>query len=362
MMALSWSAALSNCGRFLWLHSKPCSRCPVGLGRNWYYLLQPQKNSAKPWCDGWKCRHQQLYPPHWCSIFHIYHRLIYFIPPPRNCKRLRRVLLPAQWYGQYQLSKQDNHNGGGNISSSYAEPGPILTRVREWLLAGVAHVKAIVRPSKLTNKTLVLHCSGWFYAAACCCSLSFGWLNSVGFYMSSRESCWFSTAMQTRTELWQLKGGALCGKSGQSCSFNGGGWSTLISWLIRRGQVWYGVEGRRSCCNPKCQLLFSLALFTASKVSYDARIASTTVNNFPLMEGAMEVLFCFPFLPTSNLFSRCQLCPPPWPILILEGALDPFCLWKTLKLKSNGTFLLMKNLKLKAQAFAVPRCKRKAIM
>ncbi len=65
MMALSWSAALSNCGRFLWWHSEPCSLCPVGLGRNWYFLLQPQKKfSAKQWCDGVKCRHQQLYPPH----------------------------------------------------------------------------------------------------------------------------------------------------------------------------------------------------------------------------------------------------------------------------------------------------------
>ncbi len=42
MMALSWSDALSNCGWFLWLHTEPCSLCPVGLSRNWYYLLQPQ--------------------------------------------------------------------------------------------------------------------------------------------------------------------------------------------------------------------------------------------------------------------------------------------------------------------------------
>ena len=47
MMALSWSAVLSNCGRFLWLHTEPCSLCPVGLGRNWYYLLQPQKTLSQ---------------------------------------------------------------------------------------------------------------------------------------------------------------------------------------------------------------------------------------------------------------------------------------------------------------------------
>ncbi len=38
-------ATLSNCGRFLWLHSEPCSLCPVGLGRKWYYLLQPLKKT-----------------------------------------------------------------------------------------------------------------------------------------------------------------------------------------------------------------------------------------------------------------------------------------------------------------------------
>jgi len=42
-IALSWSAAMSNCGRFSWLHSEPCSLFPVGLGRNWYFLVQPQK-------------------------------------------------------------------------------------------------------------------------------------------------------------------------------------------------------------------------------------------------------------------------------------------------------------------------------
>jgi hypothetical protein len=43
MMALSLSAALSNCGLFSWLDSEPRSLCPVGLGRNWYYFLQTHK-------------------------------------------------------------------------------------------------------------------------------------------------------------------------------------------------------------------------------------------------------------------------------------------------------------------------------
>ena len=92
------------------------------------------------------------------------------------------------------------------------------------------------------------------------------------------------------TDLWRSKGGALCGKSGWGCSFNAGGWSILIFWLIGRG-VWCGIEGRRSCCrllSSKHPLLFSPALFTALKVSYDATLVSTTVTNFPLLEGAME--------------------------------------------------------------------------
>jgi len=43
MIALSWSAALSSCGHFLWLHSEPCSLCPVGLGRNWYFFYNHKK-------------------------------------------------------------------------------------------------------------------------------------------------------------------------------------------------------------------------------------------------------------------------------------------------------------------------------
>ena len=50
MMALSWSAMLSNFGQFLWMHSEPCSLCPIDLGRNWHYLLQPQPNhGATEW-------------------------------------------------------------------------------------------------------------------------------------------------------------------------------------------------------------------------------------------------------------------------------------------------------------------------
>jgi hypothetical protein len=58
---------------------------------------------------------------------------------------------------------------------------------------------------------------------------------------------------------------------------------------------------------------------------------------------------CSPFLPTSNVSLRCRLCPP----LRLSSHFG----------RSFGTFLLMKkNPKLKAQAFAVPWCKRNTIM
>ena len=96
VIALSWSAAMSNCGHFSWLYSEPCSLFPVGLGRNWYFLVQPhKKTSAKPWCDGVKSRHQQRPPPYRCFLFHIHHMLTYHIPPSRKRKRSRRTLLPA---------------------------------------------------------------------------------------------------------------------------------------------------------------------------------------------------------------------------------------------------------------------------
>ena len=60
MIVLSWSPVLSSCGCLLWLHSEPCSLCPVGLGR---FYSNHKKISAKPWCNGVKCHHQQLYPP-----------------------------------------------------------------------------------------------------------------------------------------------------------------------------------------------------------------------------------------------------------------------------------------------------------
>jgi hypothetical protein len=65
---------------------------------------------------------------------------------------------------KYQPAQQDNYNEGGNISSpAYAKPGTTLTRVKEWPLAGVAHVETIVGPSELMIKQCLipLHLQNW---------------------------------------------------------------------------------------------------------------------------------------------------------------------------------------------------------
>ena len=60
--------------------------------------------------------------------------------------------MPAQLWCQYQSEKHDNHDEGGDSSSPSAKPGAVLTRVKEWLSAIVAHVEAIVGPSELMNE------------------------------------------------------------------------------------------------------------------------------------------------------------------------------------------------------------------
>ncbi len=64
LIVMSWRAVLSNCGRFSWLRSEQCFLSPVGLGGNWYILLQPRKKSlSKPWCNGVTCHHQLHHEP-----------------------------------------------------------------------------------------------------------------------------------------------------------------------------------------------------------------------------------------------------------------------------------------------------------
>jgi hypothetical protein len=43
LIVMSWCVVLSNCGCFSWLRSEQCFLSPVGLGGNWYILLQPRK-------------------------------------------------------------------------------------------------------------------------------------------------------------------------------------------------------------------------------------------------------------------------------------------------------------------------------
>jgi hypothetical protein len=73
-------------------------------------------------------------------------------PSPSKRRWCRQALLPAQLCCQYQSAKQDNYNEGGNIGIPYAEPGAILTRVKEWSLAGIVHVESIVGPSESINE------------------------------------------------------------------------------------------------------------------------------------------------------------------------------------------------------------------
>ena len=47
-------------------------------------------------------------------------------------------------------------------------------------------------------------------------------------------------------------------------------------------------EAFMDCSFQNVQCCFPLLLSASSKVSHNATLASTTVTNFPLMEGAME--------------------------------------------------------------------------
>ena len=81
LIVMSWCAVLGKCGCISWLRSEPCFVSPIGLGGNWYILLQPQKILIQTMAQRSKCHHQLHYPPQWHS-FHIHHMLIYYLPPP----------------------------------------------------------------------------------------------------------------------------------------------------------------------------------------------------------------------------------------------------------------------------------------
>jgi hypothetical protein len=116
LIVISWCAVLSNCGHFSWSRSEQCFLSPVGMGGNWYILLQPQKKSlSKPWCNGVKCHHQLHYPPHQRS-FHIHHMLIDYIPPP--CKWCKQALMQAHLWHQDSGNSRQCNNEGGDASSN----------------------------------------------------------------------------------------------------------------------------------------------------------------------------------------------------------------------------------------------------
>jgi len=222
-----WRVAQSS-QSFSWLYSEPRSLFPVDLGRNWYFLVQPQKKtSAKPWCDGVTSRHQQRSPPYRCSLFHIHHMLTYHIPPSRKRKRSRRVLLPALLASSVcvgainELSESKKEHSPTPLllmpsekersptpslpwfSESKKERSPILLPFLLVESAGVPHVEAIVALPKLMNERTPIplphtksakkndclggffashflgsfyssHCFGCFYSSVFCLSLSIG--------------------------------------------------------------------------------------------------------------------------------------------------------------------------------------------
>ena len=86
------------------------------------------------------------------------------------------------------------------------------------------------------------------------------------------------------------------------------------------------------------------------------------MSYFHKSEIGSKQFFCSPFLLTLNLSLRCQLYPPPQPNSHFGRSFGPFSRMKNSKAQERCNHSLMKNSKLKAQAFAVPRCKRKSIM
>jgi hypothetical protein len=78
--------------------------------------------------------------------------LIYYIPPPCKHKWCRQALLSAQLWCQYQSRKHDNHDGGDDSSSPSTKLQAMLIRFKEWLSAGIIHVKAIIGLSELMNE------------------------------------------------------------------------------------------------------------------------------------------------------------------------------------------------------------------
>jgi hypothetical protein len=138
--------------------------------------------------------------------------------------------MPAQLWCQYQSTKEDNYNEGGDISSPYAEPGAILTRVKDLLSVGIVHVKAaIIGPSEsmieqrliplLPAKSAKIHevdpivFDGSMQQNA---GGPFLWMIKFnGTCLERKEELMIvNRNVEMRTELRWSKWGPLCGKSG----------------------------------------------------------------------------------------------------------------------------------------------------
>ena len=103
------SEQLRSC--FFWLYSEPCSLGPVGLGRNWFFLLHPQKNSlpnhgAMEWFAVINNFPLPINSPY--SIFIICWSTISLPHPPCKQKWCRQAILPAQlWWCGVNTNRQN---------------------------------------------------------------------------------------------------------------------------------------------------------------------------------------------------------------------------------------------------------------
>ncbi len=133
MMALSWSAALSKCGRFFWLYSEPCSLCPVGLHPNWYFLLKPKKTLSQTMVR-WSEMPSSTTLPSPAMLptpYPSYVDLLYSFPTQPQTEQASAFASLIVWSIPIFKVRQ-LQCGGGNISSPYAKLGATLTRFKEW--------------------------------------------------------------------------------------------------------------------------------------------------------------------------------------------------------------------------------------
>jgi hypothetical protein len=89
------------------------------------------------------------------------------------------------------------------------EPGAILTRVREWLLVCVAHVETLT----VLDGSMQQHAAGPILMDD----------KFSGVLLERKEEMMIVNSSGDQNYALAVKGGGLCGKSGQGSSINAGG-------------------------------------------------------------------------------------------------------------------------------------------